>query len=605
MGHPWDMIIDEEKTERKNTDIVLVRRLLSYVFPYKPRVFSIVTLVTIGSALSLLPAYLSEVAVDKYILKGDLQGLGYIALVFVAVYLSNWVVSYAQTFMTTWVGRRVEYDLRMSVFHKLQLLSLNYYDAREAGRIASRVTNDVDNLTELVTSGMVSMFADLFTLVAIVIIMLYMSASLALMAFVVIPAIIGFTWLFGRISREAYRKARRTISGVTAHVEETVSGIKEVQSYSKEQEASKEFEKANVSNLRANVSAARIQSTFFPAIGVFGALGTCIVLWAGGSAVSAGTMTIGVLLAFLQYMNRFFWPIQDLGMFYSNLQAAMAGAERVVDLLDMEVQVKEKEGAYDLPAIRGEVVFEHVAFGYVSQSPVLLDIDIRVRAKEMVAVAGPTGAGKTSLMNLLCRFYDPQQGRISVDGHDIRDVTLKSLRSQIGIVLQTPFLFSGSIVENIRYGKPDASDEEVMEAAKAVGLHEFVASLPEGYSTKVGERGGRLSMGQRQLVSFARALLRDPKILILDEATSSIDAYTELLIQKALSRILSERTSIVIAHRLSTIRNADRIVVIDKGRIVQEGSHDELIEAGGLYAHLYEMQFKQAEVVSITSRPIA
>jgi len=563
-----------------------------------------VALVTIGSALSLLPAYLSEVAVDKYILKGDLQGLGYVAFIYVVVYLANWVVSYAQTFMTTWVGRKVEYDLRMAVFHKLQILSLNYYDAREAGRIASRVTNDVDNLTELVTSGMVSMFADLFTLVAIVIIMLYMSTSLALMAFVVIPAIIGFTWFFGRKSREAYRKARRTISGVTAHVEETVSGIKEVQSYSKEREASKEFEKANVSNLRANVSAARIQSTFFPAIGVFGGLGTCIVLWAGGSAVSAGTLTIGVLLAFLQYMNRFFWPIQDLGMFYNNLQAAMAGAERVVDILDMDVQVKEKEGAYDLPAIKGEVAFEHITFGYGPQSPVLLDIDIKVKAKEIVAVAGPTGAGKTSLINLLCRFYDPQQGKITVDGHDIRDVTLKSLRSQIGIVLQTPFLFSGSIAENIRYGKPDASDEEVIGAAKAVGLHEFVASLPEGYRTKVGERGGRLSMGQRQLVSFARALMRDPKILIMDEATSSIDAYTELLIQKALGRILGERTSIIIAHRLSTIRNADRIVVIDKGRIVQEGSHDELIETGGLYAHLYEMQFKQVEAVNVASKPM-
>jgi len=271
----------------------------------------------------------------------------------------------------------------------------------------------------------------------------------------------------------------------------------------------------------------------------------------------------------------------------------------------MEVQVGEKEGAYDLPTISGEVAFEHVTFGYGSQSPVLLDIDIRVRAKEMVAVAGPTGAGKTSLMNLLCRFYDPQHGRISVDGHEIRDVTLKSLRSQIGIVLQTPFLFSGSIAENIRYGKPDASDKEVVEAAKAVGLHEFVISLPEGYGTNVGERGGRLSMGQRQLVSFARALLRDPKILILDEATSSIDAYTELLIQKALRKILSERTSIVIAHRLSTIRNADRIIVIDKGRIVQEGTHGELMKEGGLYSHLYEMQFKQAEAVSVTRKPIA
>jgi ABC-type multidrug transport system fused ATPase/permease subunit len=316
MGHPWNVIIDEEKTERKTPDIVLARRLLSYVFPYKARMTALAMLVIIASVLSLLPPYLSGMAVDDYIMKGDLQGLGLIGIAYVLIYLFNWVVSYAQTYMTTWVGRRVEYDLRMSVFHKLQLLSLTYYDTREAGRITSRVTNDVDNLTDLVTSGMMSMFADFLTLFAIIGIMLYMSATLALMAFTVIPVIIIFTWLFGRKSREAYRKTRRAISGVTAQVEETVSGIKEVQSYSKEQEAKKEFEKANVTNLRANVSAARIQSTFFPAVGVFGALGTCIVLWSGGTAVASGALTIGVLIAFIQYMNRFFWPIQDLSMFY-------------------------------------------------------------------------------------------------------------------------------------------------------------------------------------------------------------------------------------------------------------------------------------------------
>ncbi|MDH5688055.1 MAG: ABC transporter ATP-binding protein/permease, partial [Candidatus Bathyarchaeota archaeon] len=460
--------------------------------------------------------------------------------------------------------------------------------------IMSRITNDVDNLTELITSGVVSAFADILTLAGIVSIMLLLNLELSLMAFLMVPFMGLFVWVFGKRVREAYRRTRRTISGVTSQIEESVSGMREIQAYSKETQSMRAFDRTNVENLEANVSAARIQSLFFPAIGAFGASGLAVILWYGGSTYIANplAMSWGVLYAFMQYLTRFFFPIQDLSMFYNNIQSAMSGAERIVDVLDTEVEVKEPERAIELPLIEGELKLENVTFGYDPETPVLQNINLHIKAKENIAVVGPTGAGKTTLINLVYRFYDPQEGRITADGHALSDASLKSLRSQMAIVLQDPFLFSGTVKENIRYGKPDVSDEEVMEAAKAVGAHDFIVAMPEGYETDVRERGGRLSMGQRQLVSFARALLVNPRILIMDEATSSVDAYTELLIQRALKKILKGRTSIVIAHRLSTVRNADRIIVLDQGRIVEEGNHQQLMKQGGLYRRLYDMQFR-------------
>jgi ABC-type multidrug transport system fused ATPase/permease subunit len=482
----------------------------------------------------------------------------------------------------------------MDLFSHLQRLSLSYFDRREVGRTMSRVTNDVDNLTELITSGVVTAVADSFTLVGILVIMLYMSLSLSLTAFVILPFMVGFIWFFGQRSRQAYRRTRRTISGVTSHIEESVSGMKEIQAHSKEGASLRTFDDANVRNLQANIDAARVQSLFFPAVGVFSAVGLALVLWAGGSAyiTNPSTMPWGVLFAFIQYLNRFFFPIQNLSMFYNNVQSAMSGAERIVDLLDTEVDVPEAVDATALPPVAGAIRFERVTFSYTPDAPVLRDFDLAVAPKETLAIVGPTGAGKTTLINLIYRFYDPQEGRITVDGHDLRAVTLASLRNQMAIVLQDPFLFAGSIRDNIRYGRPDATDDDVVAAATAVGAHAFIVALPKGYDTDVGERGVRISMGQRQLISFARALLVDPAILILDEATSSVDAYTELVIQGALAEILRGRTAFVIAHRLSTVRSADRIVVLDAGRIVEEGDHQRLLAQRGLYRRLYDMQFR-------------
>jgi len=600
MGWHHHMIIDEEETKRKIPDRVLFIRLLRYLGRAKLKTALLLVVVVAGIGTSLATPYISQIAIDSYLLNTSLPvderlvGLTFVITLFLLVYLANFPIESGRTYLSTVIGRKVEYDLRMDLFSRLQSLSLSYFDKREVGRIMSRITNDVDNLTELITSGVVSAFADILTLAGIVTIMLLLNLQLSVMAFLLVPFMGLFVWVFGKRAREAYRRTRRTISGVTSQIEESVSGMREIQAYSKETQSMRAFDRTNVENLEANVSAARIQSLFFPAIGAFGAGGLAVILWYGGSTYIANPLAMpwGVLYAFMQYLTRFFFPIQDLSMFYNNIQSAMAGAERIVDVLDTEVEVKEPERAIELPPVEGEIKLENVTFGYDPETPVLQNINLHIKAKENIAIVGPTGAGKTTLINLVYRFYDPQEGRITADGHALTDVSLKSLRSQMAIVLQDPFLFSGTVKENIRYGKPDVADEQVMEAAKAVGAHDFIMAMPEGYETDVRERGGRLSMGQRQLVSFARALLVNPRILIMDEATSSVDAYTELLIQRALKKILKGRTSIVIAHRLSTVRNADRIIVLDQGRIVEEGNHRQLMKQGGLYRRLYDMQFR-------------
>jgi ATP-binding cassette subfamily B protein len=482
----------------------------------------------------------------------------------------------------------------MELFAHLQALSLSYFDQREIGRIMSRVTNDVDHITELLTSGVVTAVADIITLIGVVAMMLYINMPLALTSFSILPVMIVFVWRFGLKARAAYRRTRRTISSVTSQIEESVSGMREIQAYAKEQASMQDFKRVNVQDREANISAARIESVFFPAVEVFSALSLTLILYAGGLQSLAAPFAVswGVLYAFIQYLNRFFFPLRDLSMFYNNIQSAMSGAERIFDLLDTEIGIIEPTTPESLPYLHGTITFEDVTFSYHDDVPVLQNIDLQIQSNEHIAVVGPTGAGKTTLINLIYRFYDPQEGRILIDNCDLRNLSISALRRQMAIVLQDPFLFATTIKENIRYGNPQASDDAIIEIATTIGAHDFIIALPDAYDTDVRERGSRLSMGQRQLISFARALLANPRILILDEATSSVDTYTEQIIQQALVTLQQGRTTVVIAHRLSTVRAADRIIVLERGRIVEQGSHHQLIAKPGVYSRLYLQQFR-------------
>jgi ABC-type multidrug transport system fused ATPase/permease subunit len=600
MGWHHHILIDEEATPRRHPDRVLLARLLRYLTPYRRNTFILLILIFVGIGINLAIPYLSQLAIDQYLLNTQLlqdqriAGLTTILILLGTVYLGNYLIQYGRTYLTAWIGRRVEYDLRMDLFTHLQTLSLSYFDQREIGRIMSRVTNDVDHITELLTAGVVTAVADVVTLIGVVAMMLYLNVSLALTSFSILPVMILFVWRFGLKARAAYRRTRRTISSVTSQIEESVSGMREIQAYAKEQASMQDFKRVNVQDREANISAARIESVFFPAVEVFNALSLTLILYVGGSQSLTAPFDVswGVLYAFIQYLNRFFFPLRDLSMFYNNIQSAMSGAERIFDLLDTEIAVSEPIDPQPIRHLQGSITFEDVTFSYRDYVPVLNDINLAIHPNEHIAVVGPTGAGKTTLINLIYRFYDPQEGRILIDDLDLHDLSISALRRQMAIVLQDPFLFATTIKENIRYGNPQASDDAVIDIAKNIGAHDFIMALPDAYDTDVRERGSRLSMGQRQLISFARALLTNPRILILDEATSSVDTYTEQLIQQALVTLQKGRTTVVIAHRLSTVRTADRIIVLDQGRIVEQGSHQQLIAKQGLYSRLYHQQFR-------------
>jgi len=595
MGFHHAFLIDEEETKRTVPDRVLIKRLLKYMARYRLNFGVIIGLLLVSAALGLAGPYILHIAIDQIIPNRDLSALYWISVLYAGIYVMVWAVSSLQTYLRFWLGQRLIFDLRMDMFSNLQKLSMSFYDKRHVGRIMSRVTNDVETLNEFLTSGVEAAIGDVFILVGIVIIMLILNVWLALVTLTVIPILLAGTILLGGRVREAYRLTRKKISGVTANLAESISGMRVVQSFSREMANAQQFDRVNIENLQANIQAARVSALFFPLVDVLGTLGTCLVLWYGGTSIMNTALEVGVLAAFLAYVTRFFIPIREISMLYNNVQSALAATERITEILDATSDVKEAPDAVKLPKIKGEIKFSNMSFGYEPDNSVLKNINLEIKENERVALVGPTGAGKTSLASLVARFYDVQQGSITVDGYDVRKVSLESLRSQMGIVLQDPFLFSGTIRENIAYGKPDAKEEDIVEATKAVGAHEFIMRFAQDYDTLVGERGIRLSMGQRQLISFARALLADPRILILDEATSSVDAYTELLIQNAMKKLLEHRTTLIIAHRLSTVRSADKIVVIDEGRIVDTGSHEELMGREGLYRKLYEMQLKPIE----------
>jgi len=592
MGHRMQRYGQEDDYERTVPDRVLFRRMIDYITSQKRETILLVSAIFGSTIINLLPPYMYSLAIDRYIKQMDTRGLYLLGVGFVAVYLLSFVTQYAQNYLINWLGSSLGLNMRMDMFKHLQRLSLDFYAKREVGSIVSRGTNDVDKITELITSGVANVVADILTLVGIIGIMLWMNWWLSLITFSVIPIMVIFLYIWGRRVRKVYRETRKTIASVSAKMEESVSGMKEIQSYSREGETRQEFRQINRSNMQANVQAGQVMSAFWPAVSVFTAIGNFLVLWYGGNAVMNGTISVGLLFGFMSYLSRFFWPIQDLSSFWNSVQSALAAAERVFDIMDTPETISDKDDAVELPNIEGHISYTDMSFRYEDNTPVLTDINLEIMPNTTIALVGPTGVGKTTMINLLYRFYDPKKGSVKVDGYDLRDVKLSSLRKQMAVVLQDNFLFSGTVMENIRYGNLEATDDEIIEVAQTVGAHEFIMKLPEGYQTDVRERGSRLSVGQRQLISLSRALLADPRILIMDEATSSIDAYTELIIQQALERIFKNRTSIIIAHRLSTVRNADIIVVLHEGKIAEKGSHSELIQQDGLYKQLYEMQFK-------------
>lgn len=587
-------IYEDDRRMEKPFDWGQIKRLLNYLKPYRRKLPLVVLMMLIFTGTKLAAPYLIGVALDDAIINRDAPLLITIVAVLLGLFLIGWVANYFRFKWINWIGQNVLYDLRMALFKNIQRLSFRFFDKRSAGSILVRITNDVNSLQELFTNGLINMLTDLILLVGITIVLLTMNVKLTLALFLTVPLMFVLSTKLRLKIRRAWQYARILQSRINSHLNESIQGMRVTQGFTQEKNNMGFFERMNEDYNEAMRLASKSSDKFGPLVEFTAAIGTCILFWYGAYLVQTEpeAISVGVLVSFSFYLGNFFEPITRLGQFYSQLLVAMASSERIFEFLDEEPIVKELDNARKMPQIQGRVDFKGTHFSYEADRPALKGIDFTAEPGETIALVGHTGSGKSTIINLLCRFYDPTKGSVRVDGIDLRHVTLDSLRSQVGIVLQDTFIFSGTIRDNIRFGNLKATDAEVEAAATAVQAHDFITQLPNGYETEVEERGGILSMGERQLISFARALLADPRILILDEATASIDTETEVKIQEALQTLLKGRTSFLIAHRLSTIRHADKIIVLDHGNIVESGTHESLMERKGVYFGLVKAQFK-------------